>query len=582
MALSERGVVDQNYVDRYTTGLDAALDAASTTVGSLEGVAELCDVDSTLLNTFVDWFASTEKTVTAWSQGVNQSVSGTDKVNAILNCHLVTGRIGKPGSGPLSLTGQPNAMGGREVGGLANQLAAHMDFSDANDIDRVRRFWDAPNMASQPGKTAVDLFESIREGEIKFVWIMGTNPLVSMPNADECLKALVNCPTVVVSDCIKHTDTSAFAHVLLPAAGWSEKDGTVTNSERRISRQRALFPLSGEAKPDWWIISQVAKRLGYGQSFDYQNSGEVFNEHAALSGFENNNNDNGKRRDFDISGLTGLSTEEYDSLMPVQWPLPSGSEYPSDDSQRLFAEGGFFTPDRKARIVPVCFEVQTNRPDSEYPFLFNTGRVRDQWHTMTRTGLSPRLSQHVDEPYLEIHPNDANVLQLEEQGFCRVSSAFGSTVLKVQISSKVREGEVFAPMHWTGQNSKTGRIGSVVNPVTDPFSRQPDSKHTPVKLEACSFDWHCVFITREKQDIRPFSYATEIRMEHGYRYELGHDSEMDKALTVNGQRIVFTDKLNSVSHSAWFEEDCITGAFVVRAVTPDVRPKLAPESLWKE
>ena len=236
-----------------------------------------------------------------YSQGINQSSSGTDKVNAIINCHLATGRIGKPGMGPFSLTGQPNAMGGREVGGLSHQLAAHMDFSSADDIDRVARFWSTRSIARKPGLAAVELFDAIYDGKVKAVWIMGTNPVVSMPNADKVKQALQRCEFVVVSDCIANTDTTALAHVLLPALGWSEKDGTVTNSERCISRQRALFSPAGSAKPDWWIITQVARRMGFEQAFQYQNASEIFREHAALSGFENNAEQG--LRDFDISAL---------------------------------------------------------------------------------------------------------------------------------------------------------------------------------------------------------------------------------------------------------------------------------------
>src|SRR5213075_3260821 len=229
---------------------------------------------------FYELFAATPRTVTAYSQGVNQSAQGTDKVNAIINCHLATGRIGKPGMGPFSLTGQPNAMGGREVGGLANQLAAHMNFSPG-EIDRVRRFWNAPNIATREGLKAVAMFEAIERGEIKALWVMATNPAVSLPRARAVRAALNKLELFVISENVASNDTvNAGAHVLLPAAAWGEKDGTVTNSERRISRQRAFLPLPGEAKPDWWIVSEVAKRMGYGDAFAYQCAADIFREHA--------------------------------------------------------------------------------------------------------------------------------------------------------------------------------------------------------------------------------------------------------------------------------------------------------------
>ncbi|MET4819276.1 molybdopterin-dependent oxidoreductase [Endozoicomonas lisbonensis] len=558
--LSVRGVMDADYVGQHTTGLQSALKAAEDSVGSVRLVAELCGLKSTDVETFYQWFARTDKTVTAWSQGVNQSVSGTDKVNAILNCHLLTGRIGQPGSGPLSLTGQPNAMGGREVGGLANQLAAHMDFSDMDDIDRVRRFWKAANMAEKPGRTAVDLFRSIEKGDIKFIWIMGTNPLVSMPDASQCIAALAQCPTVVVSDCIEKTDTSAYADILLPAAGWSEKDGTVTNSERRISRQKALFPMSGDARPDWWIISQVAARLGFSEAFDYSGASQIFCEHAALSGFENN--DSCKRRGFDISALACLTESDYDQLEPVQWPVSDSQLSSPSGRKRLFTDGIFFTEDRRARFIPTRFEWQSNQTDSHYPLLLNTGRIRDHWHTMTRTGLSARLSQHIDEPFIEVHPEDAERFSLKEQSFCRVSSAFGTAVLKVRLTTGNRQGTVFAPMHWNRSNSRSGAIGSLVNPLTDPFSRQPDFKHTPVKLEPCHFNWHCVFLTRKKLDMQAFTYATEIRMEQGFRYELSDNRSMIEYLNPGEDRIDYRDPVSGVVHCAWFDENVLQGVLI--------------------
>jgi assimilatory nitrate reductase catalytic subunit len=243
-----------------TSGFTAAICEAGGAAPSLAAVAAITDLSVAALVRFFDWFTATERTVSLYSQGVNQSAAGTDKVNAIINCHLATGRIGRPGMGPLSLTGQPNAMGGREVGGLATQLAAHVGFAEA-DIDRVRRFWKAPHMAVRPGLTAVDLFDAVRDGKVKALWIIGTNPAASMPRAGRVREALDACPFVVVSDCWP-TETSLFADVLLPAAGWGEKDGTVTNSERRISRQRAFRPLPGETRPDWRVICEIATEWG--------------------------------------------------------------------------------------------------------------------------------------------------------------------------------------------------------------------------------------------------------------------------------------------------------------------------------
>ena len=293
---------------------------------------------------FYDWFATTERTVTLYSQGTNQSSAGTDKVNAIINCHLATGRIGRPGMGPFSLTGQPNAMGGREVGGLANQLAAHMSFADPADIDRVRRFWRAPRMATRPGLKAVDMFDAVLDGGIKALWILNTNPAVSMPRAERVRAALEACPFVAVSDCWP-TDTTRFADVVLPAAAWGEKDGTVTNSERCISRQRAFRPPPGEAKPDWWMLAEAARRMGWTAEFSYRGAADIFREHAQLSAFENE----GGRRIFDIGALSDVSDEDYDKLPPLHWPLPRGA--PLTGTKRLFGDGkGFATADGRAPL----------------------------------------------------------------------------------------------------------------------------------------------------------------------------------------------------------------------------------------
>ena len=284
--------------------------------------------------------------MTCYSQGVNQSIRGTDTVNAIINCHFACGRIGKPGAGPLSLTGQPNAMGGREVGGLANQLAAHMGFDDAS-VDRVRRFWQAPRMATAEGLKAVDMFDAVADGRIKALWVIATNPVVSLPRADAVRAGLGRLELFVVSDNVAGADTVARAPIRLPACGWGEKDGTVTNSERRISRQRAFLPPPGEARPDWWIVCEVAKRLGHGGAFAFQSPAEIFAEHAALSAFENDGS-----RAFDLGALAAVSSAEYDALAPFQWPQRRGA--PAAEPSRFFAAGGFFTADGRGRFVPVA------------------------------------------------------------------------------------------------------------------------------------------------------------------------------------------------------------------------------------
>ena len=339
--LARSGTVDATFVADHTNGLAEALATGTMDDAEIEAATGLPRAD---IARFFDLFAGTQRVVTVYSQGVNQSASATDKVNAIVNCHLATGRIGRPGMGPFSVTGQPNAMGGREVGGMANMLAAHMELADPAHRAIVGSFWQAPNLATKPGLKAVELFEAVGDGRIKALWILGTNPVVSMPDATRVRAALAACPFVVVSDIVADTDTIPYAHVALPALSWGEKDGTVTNSERRISRQRAFLAPPGEARPDWWALAEIAKGLGFGAAFDYDGPAAIFEEHARLSGIENDG-----RRDFDLSGLVGLGRAGYEALEPTRWPVCADGR----STERFFADGRFFTPDGRARIVAV-------------------------------------------------------------------------------------------------------------------------------------------------------------------------------------------------------------------------------------
>ena len=340
--LADTRMLNDGYIAQHTSGFADALARAREIAGDAAATARATALDPADIVRFFELFARTERVVTCYSQGVNQSAQGTDKVNAIINVHLATGRIGQPGMGPFSLTGQPNAMGGREVGGLANQLAAHMGFSPS-ETDRVRRFWNAPRMATGEGLKAVDMFEAIERGTIKALWVMATNPAVSLPRAGAFRAALKKLELFVVSETTLRNDTiEAGAQVLLPAAAWGEKDGTVTNSERRISRQRAFLPCPGEARPDWWIVSEVARRLGFAGAFGYCKPADIFREHAALSAFENDG-----QRGFDLGGLAPLADEDYDRLDAVMWPVRGAGE---PGRTRVFsALDKFFTGDRPQR-----------------------------------------------------------------------------------------------------------------------------------------------------------------------------------------------------------------------------------------
>jgi assimilatory nitrate reductase catalytic subunit len=480
--LIRRGAVDQNYVSEHTLGFAETFARAHEIAPDLATTARATGLTQGSVEYFFDLFHASERVVTCYSQGVNQSAQGTDKVNAIINCHLATARIGRPGMGPLSLTGQPNAMGGREVGGLANQLAAHMGFTPP-EIDRVRRFWNAPRMAECEGHKAVAMFEAIGRGEIKALWVMATNPAVSLPRAGLVREALKQLELLVVSENVVSNDTvNTGVHVLLPAAAWGEKDGTVTNSERRISRQRAFLPAPGEARPDWRILSDVAQRLGFGDAFSYHSAADIFREHAALSAFENDG-----KRDFDIGGLTEISDQEYDALAPVQWPRRKGEKA---SERRFFGDGIFFTPDRKACFIAPEPPALREPTSSAFPLRLNTGRIRDQWHTMTRSGMSPRLAAHLPEPFVEVNPTDAETLGLRDGGFARVATAHGSCILKLIVSESQRPGSLFVPIHWSDQTASCARIGDLVSAQTDPYSGQPEAKATPATIEPVTFSLH--------------------------------------------------------------------------------------------
>ncbi|MFZ2157856.1 MAG: molybdopterin-dependent oxidoreductase [Bradyrhizobium sp.] len=516
--LADNGALDPDYIERYTGGFDEALARARSIAGSVGATALATGLSEQDVADFFRIFAANPRVVTLYSQGVNQSAQGTDKVNAIINCHLATGRIGKPGASPFSLTGQPNAMGGREVGGLANQLAAHMGFTPS-DIDRVRRFWKASRIATHEGLKAVQMFEAIARGEIKALWVIGTNPAVSLPDADAARAALKKLELFVVSENVRSNDTvNAGAHVLLPAQAWGEKSGTVTNSERRISRQRAFLAPAGDARPDWWILGEVAKRLGFGAAFDFNSAADVFREHAALSAFENNGS-----RDFDIGALQSLSDEAFDALTPVQWPTRQDNSQPQP---RFFANGGFFSSDFKARFIAPEIPALRTETTAGRPLRLNTGRIRDQWHTMTRSGLSPRLGQHLPEPFVEVHPDDALKFGVTDGSFARVTTDHGQCTLKVVVSERQQRGMLFAPIHWSEATATGSRVGALVAPFTDPFSGQPENKATPASITPYEYVFRGFALSRTPLALPDHAWWARVAVPGGYGYLLADNADL--------------------------------------------------------
>ncbi len=576
--LAKHGRIDLSYVEQHTTGLDETL----TTALGLGAAGDATGLPVEMLRTFYRLFAGTEKVVTVFSQGVNQSSSGTDKVNAIINCHLATGRIGKPGMGPFSVTGQPNAMGGREVGGLANMLAAHMEIEDASHRDRVQRFWRSPVIAKRPGLKAVDMFRAVSDGRIKALWIMATNPVDSMPEADRVEEALRNCPFLVVSDVVRETDTVRHAHVKLPASAWGEKDGTITNSERRISRQRPFLAAPGVARSDWWIVAEVARRMGFARAFAYRSAAEIFAEHAALSSFENDG-----ARAFDIGAFAGIDRQSFDRMQPFQWPRPRPGA-PSET--RFFADGGFYTDDRKARIVPVR-PPSPRQTDAAFPLVLNTGRVRDHWHTMTRTAKSPRLSQHLAEPFAEIHPKDARRFGVADADIVRVANARGSILVRALLSGRQSPGTIFVPMHWTDQFAARARVDTLVPALTDPHSGQPASKHVPVRIERFAAAKYGFAVLTNRPRALACEYWALAKCEGGWRVELAfaegdHDwlafatSLLDSR--AGHETLSFHDGAAGRHRFACFDGDRLAGALFLASEPVAVSRDWACEQLLKE
>ena len=512
--MRERGLIDAAYLadhcivpDGFVEGLDPAGHG----------------IDNAAFAAVANLVAAHPRMVTLFSQGANQSRSGTDKGNAIINLHLALGRINEEGAGPFSITGQPNAMGGREVGGLANTLACHLGFSEAERAD-VAAFWNAPNICPSPGLKAVDMFRAVHDGRIKFLWVMATNPAVSMPDAGFAREALARCETLVVSDVMADTDTARLAHVRLPALAWGEKDGTVTNSERRISRQRALFSAPGDARSDWAILTNVAARMGWEAAFTYSTPAQIFREYASMTALSQSH---GKA--LELRSLSALSDAEYEGMDPYQWGgiAPLRARYSYDDG--------------KARLIAVNPPVAPAR-NSKFPLRLNTGRYRDHWHTMTRTGLSPTLSQHRREPLVEIHPDDATAFGLSDAGLARVETMAGASVFRVHVTTGQRRGDVFVPMHWTDEMACEGRSNRLVLAEVDPISGQPGFKDMPARVVPVTPDWRAFLVSKEMLTLPQLLWWSRARVQGGWLFELAGDEAQDfSTLIPDGVRLEVED-----------------------------------------
>jgi ferredoxin-nitrate reductase len=463
--LIENGDIDLDFVTQHAEGFEQY--SALVFERSLAEAAAICGVDEAKIRLAAKYIAEAKGFISMWTMGLNQSSVGVNKNLSLINLNLITGHIGKPGSGPLSLTGQPNAMGGREVGGLANLLPAHRDLKNPLHREEVQKFWGGTVIDPKPGLTATEMFEALNDGSLKAIWIMCTNPLTSLPNVRIAEAALKKAKFVVVQEISNKPESLAYADVILPAAAWAEKEGTMTNSERRISYLNKIVDAPGEALPDAEVICRFARKMGY-KGFDFKDSAAIYAEHARLTAKTN----------IDISGLS------YDILKEqgtVQWPYKKRTV--GKGVARLFTDKQFYTPSKRAIIHAVPDANTGEMPDGDFPFILTTGRIRDQWHTMSKTGKVNKLNQHYQQAFVEIHPRDAEELQINEGYVTVITSRRGEVMVKAKISAQIKQGVIFLPMHW-GKilGNDLNRANNLTSDRVDPISKEPDFKFCAVNI----------------------------------------------------------------------------------------------------
>jgi assimilatory nitrate reductase catalytic subunit len=533
--LADQNCVDHAYIAAHTEGFDSVVSEAQQLSANLAELANQVGVSVTRLTQFYQLVAGHKKVLTASCQGVNQSTIGTDTTNAMINCHLALGQIGQIGSGFFSLTGQPNAMGGREVGGLASQLACHMGFS-APERQLLADFWQTDSVAEQKGLAAVEMFDALADGKIKAIWIMGTNPVVSLPNSEKIAKALADCPFVVVSEISPDSDTAKLADVLLPAQGWSEKCGTVTNSERTITRQRGFITPKGQAKADWWAMSQVAKKMGF-HGFDFDDNASVFNEFAAMSARVKQQFSN---KVFDLTGLADLSKGQYDALLPTQWPIASATQI-GQRGGRVFSDGVFATASGKAQFVAPAPVNPSEQSLTNNTMLLNSGRSRDQWHTMTRTGHIASLRASIPEPVIHLHSSQLQKFSLTEGGLVRIQSAVAPhsmdanatilssafTVARAVVDDDMPANVASMSMHWSAQFSMTKGVNQALDARVDPISKQPGFKCQPVILSPVQLALQGVVFGQHDSSAHGLCWQVAQTLENGVCHHIGFTDTND-------------------------------------------------------
>jgi assimilatory nitrate reductase catalytic subunit len=565
------GLLDMQYIRNHTEGFEALKETVREYTPKM--VADICGISEKDIILAAKWFG-TGPTLSMYCMGLNQSIHGTDKNAALVNLHLATGQIGKPGAGPFSLTGQPNAMGGREVGGMANLLSGHRDLANAEHRAEVARLWGIPDVPATPGKTAVEMFDAVKNGEIKAIWIACTNPAHSMPDLNNVLASLQNAELVVLQDAFNNTDSNQYADVFLPASTWGEKEGTVTNSERRITRVRPAAPKPGEARHDWEAVVDFAQRLEQklGKTntlFNYPNTETIFNEHRETT----------KGRDLDI---TGLSYKILETQGPQQWPFKSGA---SEGEARLYTDGVFQKPGGKAHFANTVYKPTADRPDARHPFHLLTGRLRDQWHGMSRTGTLAQLYNHVEEPVVSMHANDMQRRQIKSGDIIRISNKRGSLTIKVEQSAEVKPAELFIPMHWGSQFMHGLGVNALMPPAFDKTSKQPELKHTAVKIEKLALPWQMTvmrqcnnlsLLAQIRTLLQHFDYATVglygrgngmliLRAAHNTAPEASVITQLDTLLDmVEGAPMLLLDDVKrGISKRILVQEGQVTGVRLI-------------------
>lgn len=459
----DRNAHDCDFILSHTTGFEAY--AALICSLDLHELAMICGVPLSLIYEVADVILQSERLLSFYCMGLGQSSSGTAKNQSLIDIHLLLGQISKPGAGPFSLTGQPNAMGGRELGGLAHLLPGYRMIENPEHRRFMEGAWDIPedSINPRPGLTAMEIFEAMETGQIKAIWIICNNPLVSLPNLDRIKRALQKCELIIVQDCFE-TETTQAADFVLPAAQWIERTGTMTNSERRVTRSNQLAEAPGEAKPDWWIFSQVAKAMGY-RGFDFEDSDAIWDEYRHIT----------RGSGCDQYGITNerLQTEQ------IQWPCPS-DDHPG--TPRRYLDRQFATPDGRARFVLCVYKPPQERPTREFPLTLTTGRLASQWHTMTRTGKITKLAKQAATPYVEVHPDDARTHALVDGDEVKVESVRGHALVQVRLSAKTQPGVVFMPFHWGDMFWQKVAANYITHDAVDPISKEPEYKACAVRI----------------------------------------------------------------------------------------------------